>query len=66
MKSVTSHTCLFIPLARTQVSYIQGFSWFFRRHVFLYAMVAMMLLTVLYLCIWPNDKRALEEEDDGF
>ena len=47
-----------------QVNYLQGLSWFFRHHIFIYTMVFMMASTLLYLCIWPNDKRALEDDDD--
>ncbi|KAL1508346.1 hypothetical protein AB1Y20_004456 [Prymnesium parvum] len=48
-----------------QVHYLQGLSWFFRHNIFLYALVLMVLSTMLYLCVWPTDKRALEDEDEG-
>ena len=47
-----------------QVNFLQGLSWFFKNNFFIYALVLMALSTMLYLCLWPTDKRALEEEDD--
>uniref|UniRef100_A0A7S4HHM8 LMBR1-like membrane protein n=1 Tax=Prymnesium polylepis TaxID=72548 RepID=A0A7S4HHM8_9EUKA len=49
-----------------QVQYLQGLGWFFRNHIFIYTMVFMMATTMLYLMIWPTDKRALEDEDDSY
>jgi len=49
-----------------QVNYLEGLGWFFRKNIFIYTLVFVMTSTMLYLCIWPNDKRALEEDDEDF
>ena len=49
-----------------QVNYLEGLSWFFKYNIFIYTLVVMMASTVLYLCAYPNDKRALEDEDEDY
>jgi hypothetical protein len=40
-----------------------GLSAFFRNNVFFYSMFSLSAITLLVLCICPNDKRALDDDD---
>ena len=43
-----------------------GLNFFFRKGVFLYALVSVASITVIYLSICPTDKRAkFDDEDDA-
>lgn len=39
-------------------------SYFFRSNIFIYTMFGISSLTLLYLCIFPNDKPAIDDDDD--
>ena len=47
-----------------QVRNLLFLSWFFRNNFFFYAMGALSALTLTYLCIFPTDKPALDDDDD--
>lgn len=44
-----------------QVRNLAALSWFFQNSVFFYCMVSVSALTLIYLCRFPTDKRALED-----
>ena len=50
-------------LLGVQVRNLIGLSWFFQNHFFFYCMISISSLTLLYLCAFPTDKRALDDDD---
>jgi len=48
-----------------QVRNLIFFSTFFRNNIFIYTMLGISCLTLLFLCVFPNDKPAIDD-DDGF
>jgi LMBR1 domain-containing protein 1 len=49
-----------------QVENLMGLNFFFRKGIFLYALVSVASITVIYLSICPTDKRAkFDDEDDA-
>ena len=58
-------TALTLPSFFTwQVRNLVFLSWFFRNNLFIYSMFGLSCLTMLYLCIFPNDKPAIDDDDD--
>jgi len=51
-------------LLGVQVRNLIFLSAFFRNNVFIYTMTAISSLTMLFLCIFPNDKPAIDDDDD--
>ena len=49
-------------LLGVQVRNLQGLSWFFQNGVFYYCMAGVSALTLVYLCAFPTDKRALDDD----
>lgn len=49
-------------LLGVQVRNLVGFSWFFANNVFFYSMCGVSALTMAFLCAFPKDKRALDDE----
>ena len=49
-------------LLGVQVRNLIGLSSFFANNVFFYTMFSISALTLLYLCAFPKDKRALEDD----
>ena len=47
-----------------QVRNLLGLSVFFRNNLFIYAMVGVSALSLLYLCAFPKDKPAIEDDED--
>ena len=47
-----------------QVKNLAYLDWFFKAKFFLIAMTSTTCLTIVYLCAYPHDKRALDEDDD--
>ena len=45
-----------------QVRNLIGLNWFFANDFFFYTMFGISGLTLLYLCVFPTDKRALEDD----
>ena len=43
-----------------QVENLMGLNFFFRKGIFLYALVSVASLTVIYLSICPTDKRCIQ------
>ena len=39
-----------------------GLSWFFVNNIFFYCMFTISAFTQLYLCAFPNDRRALDDD----
>jgi len=51
-------------LLGVQVRNLLFLSYFFRSNIFIYTMFGISSLTLLYLCIFPNDKPAIDDDDD--
>jgi len=49
-------------LLGVQVRNLIALSWFFQNNFFYYCMIGLSGLTLVYLCIFPVDKRALDED----
>jgi len=50
-------------LLGVQVRNLKFLSWFFQNGFFFYCMAAVSALTTVYLCIFPNDKPAMDDDD---
>jgi len=50
-------------LLGVQVRNLTGLSWFFRNNFFFYCMITISALTTIYLCAFPSDRRALDDDD---
>ena len=50
-------------LLGVQVRNLVGLSWFFANDFFFYCMIGFSSLTLLYLCAFPKDRRALDDDD---
>ena len=59
-----THTPSLLPLRSLskQVRNLIGLNWFFANDFFFYTMFGISGLTLLYLCVFPTDKRALEDD----
>jgi hypothetical protein len=51
-------------LLGVQVRNLQGLSVFFRNNIFIYTMFGVSMISLLYLCIFPHDKPAIDDDDD--
>ena len=51
-------------LLGVQVRNLQGLAWFFQNNFFFYCMIGMSSLTIMYLCLFPKDKSAIDEDED--
>jgi LMBR1 domain-containing protein 1 len=49
-------------LLGVQVRNLQGFAWFFANNVFFYSLFGVSALTLAFLCAFPKDRRALDDE----
>ena len=43
---------------------LAGLAWFFQNNFFFYCMIGMSSLTMMYLCAFPKDKSAIDEDED--
>ena len=50
-------------LLGVQVRNLDGLKWFFANNFFFYCMISISAITLLYLCAFPKDTRALDDED---
>ena len=42
---------------------LEGLRWFFQNDIFFYCMFVISALTLVYLCAFPKDKAALDDDD---
>lgn len=49
-------------LLGVQVRNLRFLSYFFQNDVFFYTMFSISALTTIYLCIWPTDKPAIDDD----